>query len=148
YTPAFGSTAGWDFATGLGSVNAYNLVHYWDSADLWLSASASLTSANLLSYALTVGDRGPQGASNVVLSTVVPWGFSLIAGASSNGCTQTGQTVRCAVGALGQGMSRPVTVVIEPSGGAQPVTLSFSTQSSLPDLDPSDGSDTLSINWP
>jgi hypothetical protein len=24
--PAYGSTTGWDFATGLGSVNAYNLV--------------------------------------------------------------------------------------------------------------------------
>jgi hypothetical protein len=27
YQPAFGATPGWDFATGLGSVNAYNLVH-------------------------------------------------------------------------------------------------------------------------
>jgi hypothetical protein len=27
YQPAFGATPGWDFATGLGSVNAYNLVN-------------------------------------------------------------------------------------------------------------------------
>jgi subtilase family serine protease len=26
YQPSFGATAGWDMATGLGSVNAYNLV--------------------------------------------------------------------------------------------------------------------------
>jgi hypothetical protein len=26
YQPAFGATPGWDFATGIGSVNAYNLV--------------------------------------------------------------------------------------------------------------------------
>jgi len=26
YAPAYGATPGWDFATGLGSVNAYNLV--------------------------------------------------------------------------------------------------------------------------
>jgi len=26
YQPAFGATPGWDMATGLGSVNAYNLV--------------------------------------------------------------------------------------------------------------------------
>jgi hypothetical protein len=26
YQPAFGATLGWDMATGLGSVNAYNLV--------------------------------------------------------------------------------------------------------------------------
>lgn len=31
YQPAFGATPGWDFATGLGTVNAYNLVYspYW-----------------------------------------------------------------------------------------------------------------------
>jgi hypothetical protein len=27
YQPAYGATPGWDFATGLGSVNAYNLVN-------------------------------------------------------------------------------------------------------------------------
>jgi hypothetical protein len=26
YAPAYGTTTGWDFATGIGSVNAYNLV--------------------------------------------------------------------------------------------------------------------------
>jgi len=27
YDPAFGTTPGWDFATGIGTVNAYNLVY-------------------------------------------------------------------------------------------------------------------------
>lgn len=29
YQPAFGTAAGWDFATGIGSVNVYNLVSNW-----------------------------------------------------------------------------------------------------------------------
>jgi subtilase family serine protease len=29
YAPAYGTTQGWDFATGLGSINATNLVAYW-----------------------------------------------------------------------------------------------------------------------
>jgi hypothetical protein len=29
YAPAYGTTTGWDFATGLGSVNATNLVNGW-----------------------------------------------------------------------------------------------------------------------
>jgi hypothetical protein len=29
YTPAFAATAGWNFATGLGSVDAYNLIINW-----------------------------------------------------------------------------------------------------------------------
>ena len=29
YSKAYGTGTGWDFATGIGSVNAYNLVHGW-----------------------------------------------------------------------------------------------------------------------
>jgi hypothetical protein len=29
YEPAYGTGTGWDFATGIGSVNAYNLVENW-----------------------------------------------------------------------------------------------------------------------
>ena len=32
YAPAYGATTGWDFATGIGSVNVYNLVMNWNSA--------------------------------------------------------------------------------------------------------------------
>jgi hypothetical protein len=31
YVPAYGTTVGWDFATGIGSVNATNLVEQWSS---------------------------------------------------------------------------------------------------------------------
>ena len=29
YKPAYGTTTGWDFATGIGTVNAANLVNNW-----------------------------------------------------------------------------------------------------------------------
>jgi hypothetical protein len=29
YMPAYAATAGWDFATGIGTVNAANLVNNW-----------------------------------------------------------------------------------------------------------------------
>jgi subtilase family serine protease len=32
YLPAYGTTTGWDFATGIGTVNANNLVNQWKSA--------------------------------------------------------------------------------------------------------------------
>jgi len=32
YAPAYGATTGWDFATGIGSVNVYNLVMSWNTA--------------------------------------------------------------------------------------------------------------------
>ncbi len=31
YLPAYGAAVGWDFATGIGTVNAYNLVTNWKS---------------------------------------------------------------------------------------------------------------------
>jgi subtilase family serine protease len=34
YEPAYPATRGWDFATGLGSVNAYNLVRSWPGVEL------------------------------------------------------------------------------------------------------------------
>jgi len=33
YQPAYGTTTGWDFATGIGTVNAYNLVVNWPTTD-------------------------------------------------------------------------------------------------------------------
>ncbi|MGA2370138.1 MAG: protease pro-enzyme activation domain-containing protein [Candidatus Korobacteraceae bacterium] len=33
YQPAYGTTTGWDFATGIGTVNAYNLVTNWPTSD-------------------------------------------------------------------------------------------------------------------
>jgi len=32
YSPAYGTATGWNFATGLGTINAYNLVQNWTSA--------------------------------------------------------------------------------------------------------------------
>jgi hypothetical protein len=32
YQPAYGTTTGWDFATGIGTVNAYNLVVNWPTS--------------------------------------------------------------------------------------------------------------------
>ena len=31
YTPAYKTAVGWDFATGIGTLNAYNLVTNWNT---------------------------------------------------------------------------------------------------------------------
>jgi subtilase family serine protease len=41
YKPAYGSTTGFDFATGIGTVNAYNLVNNWASASAMKSRNTS-----------------------------------------------------------------------------------------------------------
>jgi uncharacterized repeat protein (TIGR01451 family) len=147
YSKAYGTGVGWDFATGIGSVNAYNLASYWNAADLSLSGSGSVTSAGLLSYAWTVGNAGPQTAAGVVLTTVLPAGMALVTGSSSSGCTQSGQTVTCTVGSLAKGGSAGLTVVINP-GSAQTANLSFAATSNNADLVPSNGVVAISLTVP
>jgi uncharacterized repeat protein (TIGR01451 family) len=145
YGKAYGAATGWDFATGLGSINAANLVKYWNSSDIALSASGNVTASGQLSYTLTVLNHGPQSAS-VVVTTVLPAGLALVS-ASSSGCTQTGQTVSCTVGsgALAVNTSATLTVLVQPSSPGA-VSLVFTASSSNGDLDPADGSVTVPLN--
>jgi subtilase family serine protease len=43
YQPAYGTTTGWDFATGIGTVNAYNLVTKWPAGFTLTANPAGLT---------------------------------------------------------------------------------------------------------
>ena len=46
YSPAYGTTTGWDFATGIGSVNAANLVNNWPSTLFSPPPAPTLVSAS------------------------------------------------------------------------------------------------------
>ncbi len=145
YAEAYGAGGGWDFATGIGTINASNLVSYWASSDLSLSGSGSATPSGLASYALSVGNSGPQSAAAVVVTTTLASGQSLVTSASSAACTQTGQTVTCNVGTLAQDATTTLTIVIQP-GSAQSVNLAFTVMSNNSDLDLNNDTATLSVN--
>src|SRR5208282_5178811 len=61
FSPAFGATTGWDFASGIGSVNATNLVNNWPALGPNFSLSASPSSVTIT-----------QGASGTSTITVAP----------------------------------------------------------------------------
>ena len=145
YVPAYAASTGWDFATGLGSVDAANLANDWTSSDLSLTGSGSVTPADLLSFALTVGNGGPQSAGNVVVSTTVPAGITLVSGSSSVGCSQTGQTVSCTVASLGVGSTAALTIVLQPGLGV-PLNVDFTVSSANGDIDSRNNSLALSLN--
>ena len=74
YSPAFATTSGWDFATGIGTVNAANLVNNWPTANFTLSA-------NPTSVSIT---QGAAGKTTTI--TVNPQnGFSGSVGLSASG---------------------------------------------------------------
>lgn len=142
FSSAYGTGSGWDFATGLGSINANNLVQAWSDADLALSGGGSVTGNGLFSFALTVSNSGPQSATSVVVSTTVPAGFTLVTGSSSPGCTQSGQTVSCSIASLALGGHQALTIVINP-GSALTASLQFAVSASNGDLDP--GNNTFAL---
>ena len=125
YAPAFTATTGWDFATGIGTLNAANLVNAWSTSALSLTGGGSVTQSGQLSYTWAISNPGPQSASGVTLTTNLPAGFSLVTSASSSACTQTGTTVSCNVGTIAIGARSQLTVVIQPAGGALSANLTF-----------------------
>lgn len=131
---AYAAGTGWNFATGLGSVNAYNLASYWDSSDLSLNGSGSVNSDGEIDYTLSIGNAGPQAATAVVVTSTLPTGVSLDGAASSTGCTQSGDILSCSVGNLATGTSAPLTIVLNP-GEISGLDLTFSVASPAGDLD-------------
>jgi hypothetical protein len=74
YQPAYGTTTGWDFATGIGTINAANLVNNWPAPVPNFSLSATPTSLTLVQ-----GNSGtsaiaiiPQGGFNGSVSLSIP----------------------------------------------------------------------------
>ena len=61
FNPAYGTTTGWDFATGIGTVNAANLVNNWPASGPNFALSASPSSVTLI-----------QGANVTSTITITP----------------------------------------------------------------------------
>jgi hypothetical protein len=61
YNPAFGTTTGWDFATGIGTLNATNLVNHWPASVPNFALSASPSS-------LSITQAGPSGTTTITVT--------------------------------------------------------------------------------
>ncbi|HWH70491.1 MAG TPA: proprotein convertase P-domain-containing protein, partial [Candidatus Sulfotelmatobacter sp.] len=86
------------------------------SADVALTMTARpdpvVVSSNL-TYVITVTNRGPNTATNVVVTQVLPTGVAVVSTTLSQGTsTQTGSTLVCKVGTLVVGAKATVTVVV------------------------------------
>jgi uncharacterized repeat protein (TIGR01451 family) len=104
YNPAYGTTTGWDFATGIGSVNATNLVNNWPTPLNGSALSITKThSGNFTqgqqqaSYTVTVSNRTNATPTNGAVTVIesVPSGLTLVSmtGAGwtcgANACTRS-----------------------------------------------------------
>jgi subtilase family serine protease len=68
YRPAYGATTGWDFATGIGTVNAANLVNNWVGTTLVSSLNPSIygQAVTLTATVQFSGSTTPTGTVNFV----------------------------------------------------------------------------------
>jgi hypothetical protein len=56
--------------------------------------------------------------------------------------------VSCSAGTLASGSTASLNLVLQPSGAAQTFNLTFTAGSANADLNPGDGVDSISLNWP
>ncbi|HXW56439.1 MAG TPA: hypothetical protein VEJ67_11860, partial [Candidatus Cybelea sp.] len=115
---AYDATAGYNLATGLGSLNVYNLVEEWSvgsggKADFVLSASPA---------AITVSSAGGSGQTAI---TVVPVnGFTDTVSFSSSACSGLPSGATCSFTSSSVAPNTPTTLMIQTSSsGAVPVAV-------------------------
>lgn len=68
-----------------------------------------------LSYTVTVTNYGPTSASGVTVTDTLPIGLSFVSATPSQGSCTGGVTVTCALGALANGGSATITLVVTPT---------------------------------
>jgi len=82
-------------------------------ADLAISQVASPSPAiagQNVTFTITVSNAGPSAASSVTVTDTLPAGTTLVS--ASTGCTNASGTVTCNVGALANGATAPLTIVV------------------------------------
>jgi subtilase family serine protease len=126
FSPAYNATTGWDFATGIGTLNAANLVNHWPSASIQpvlsisKSHSGSFTQGQLnAAYSVTVSNAFNAGATTgtVTVTETMPSGLILVSmvgtgwTCSGNACSRSD--------ALNPGASYPaITVTVNVASNA------------------------------
>ena len=115
YQPAFGTTTGWDFATGIGTVNAYNLVNNWPAGFTLTASPSSVTITQGSQGTSTISITPSNGFSgNVTLSaTGLPSGVTAALSPDPASSSSTLTLTASATAATGT-----VTVTITGTSGA------------------------------
>jgi pro-kumamolisin-like protein len=161
FAPAYGTTTGWDFATGIGTINAANLVNNWPVSgpqpDFTISASPasltitqgdsgfstiSITPQNGFSGSVSFAASGlPSGVAASFNPASATTSSTLKLTASSTAATGTANvTITGTSGSLTR--QAQLTITVNPAAG---FTLSASP-SSLTVVQGSQGSSTITVN--
>ena len=94
-------------------------IHFVAGTDLSISKTgpASAIAGESIVYTLTVANLGPSGATNVVVTDLLPPEVDYVGDSPSQGsCSESTQTVTCTLGSLadGAGATIDITVTVKP----------------------------------
>ena len=136
FQPVTGGSYRFAITSNNGSAGNANLAWSLNTAAL-ANLSVSLVGpesaqpGSVLNYTLTASNAGPQAATRVVASVVLPPGISTVA--LPAGCSSAGATLTCQLGELASGASIALSVTLHIDALTAPVRLSASLSSDLPD---------------
>ena len=136
-----GTTYRWAVSTAAGSSGDISL--HWNlntaaqaSLSVSLSGPASTVVGATIDYTLTVANAGPQGATGVMASVVLPSGLSAVGVPGE--CLLQGNSITCGVTELASGAAASFVLSLRVDSLDSPVSLSASLSSDLPDPVPAD----------
>lgn len=113
-----------------------------NEADLSISKIGPATTPRYqnVTYTITVNNAGPQTASNVEVTDILPAGATFVSATPSQGgpCTGTGPVV-CNLGAIAAGGSATITLVITPPQSGSTFTNTASVVNLGTEVDPTPG---------
>jgi subtilase family serine protease len=147
YQPAYGTTTGWDFSTGIGTINAANLVNNWPggSPNFTLSASpSSLTITQGSNGTSTITVTPTNGFSGSVTFTASGLPSGVTAAFSPNPTTTTSTLTLTASSTAATGT---VTVTITGKSGTLTNTTTLSLTVNIASSGPTVTVTPASLTW-
>lgn len=94
-----------------------------------------------ITYNITVSNAGPQAASNVVVTDVLPAGTTFVSATASQGTCSGTTTVTCTLGAIASGANATIALTVLAPLNASTIS-NTATVANAPEADPTPGNNT------
>lgn len=152
YKPAYAAAAGWDFATGLGSVNAFSLLKAFagsiapSNLTIKVTDSGNFTQGQTATYTITVSSATAATSGAVNVTDILPSGLTLVSmtgtgwNCTSNVCSRSDvlaasssyPAITVTVNVAASAASPLVNMAVVAGGGSAPASATDSANITVP----------------